>query len=55
MHRSGLINGEMVQLGSRDTVLRNPMTPEVARQVGMSNLIPGEISRRRGDGFYTQT
>ena len=41
-----LIDGELAQLGSRDTVLRTPITPAVARQVGMSNLIPGQISRR---------
>jgi len=44
-----LMDGEVAQIVSRDTLLMTPMTPGVARQVGMSNLIRGEVSRRRGD------
>jgi len=44
-----LMDGEVAQFGTRDTLLTTPKTPGVARQMGMSNLIPGEISRSHGD------
>jgi ABC-type Fe3+/spermidine/putrescine transport system ATPase subunit len=36
-----LRSGRLVQVGSRDDVLRRPATPAVAESVGMGNLIPG--------------
>jgi len=41
-----LMDGEVAQFGARDILLTAPKTPEIARQVGMSNLIPGEITEK---------
>ena len=40
-----LLEGRLVQADRRDTVLDHPVSPEVARIVGMSNLIPGRMAR----------
>jgi tungstate transport system ATP-binding protein len=42
-----LERGLLVQCGPRESVLNRPVTPDVARLVGMSNLIAGEIAPRR--------
>jgi ABC-type sulfate/molybdate transport systems ATPase subunit len=39
-----LLEGEIAQIGPRDDVLEHPGTIAIARLVGMSNLIPGEVS-----------
>jgi ABC-type Fe3+/spermidine/putrescine transport system ATPase subunit len=45
-----LIDGELVQVGRRDDVLERPSTPEIARVVGMTNLVQGIVTNdRRGD------
>lgn len=45
-----LIGGLLVQVDARDTVLERPLTAEVARVVGMSNLIRATVTdERRGD------
>jgi ABC-type sulfate/molybdate transport systems ATPase subunit len=45
-----LLDGRLAQIGERDAVLDHPSTPEVARVVGMSNLVRGEVSaERRGE------
>jgi ABC-type Fe3+/spermidine/putrescine transport system ATPase subunit len=45
-----LIGGRLIQIDRRDEVLDRPLTPEVARVVGMTNLVLGTISgERRGD------
>jgi ABC-type Fe3+/spermidine/putrescine transport system ATPase subunit len=44
-----LLNGEVAQFGSRESLLTTPLNPQVARQVGMSNLICGEVSQRGPD------
>jgi ABC-type Fe3+/spermidine/putrescine transport system ATPase subunit len=45
-----LIDGRLVQVGRRDDVLDRPSTPEIARVVGMTNLVQGVVSKeRRGD------
>jgi ABC-type Fe3+/spermidine/putrescine transport system ATPase subunit len=36
-----LVDGALAQMGPRDEVLRQPAGPEVARLVGMVNLLPG--------------
>ncbi len=41
-----LIRGRLVQQGPRDEVLLHPVTPEVARTVGMTNLATGRVCRR---------
>ncbi len=45
-----LIDGTLAQVGSRDDVLERPHTTEIARVVGMTNLVQGVVSaERRGD------
>jgi ABC-type Fe3+/spermidine/putrescine transport system ATPase subunit len=45
-----LIAGQLVQIDRRDRVLDQPVTPEVARVVGMTNLVIGTVTaERRGD------
>jgi putative spermidine/putrescine transport system ATP-binding protein len=45
-----LIDGALAQVGSRDAVLEHPSTTEIARVVGMTNLVQGVVSaERRGD------
>jgi ABC-type sulfate/molybdate transport systems ATPase subunit len=45
-----LISGELVQIDRRDRVLDQPATPDVARIVGMTNLVMGTVAaERRGD------
>jgi ABC-type sugar transport system ATPase subunit len=45
-----LIDGTLAQVGSRDAVLEQPSTIEIARVVGMTNLVRGVVStERRGD------
>jgi len=45
-----LLHGRLVQLGPHDTVLRKPATPEIARLVGMSNLLAGVVTGRDDAG-----
>ncbi len=45
-----LLAGELVQCGPRDAVLRGPVTPAVARLVGMRNLVPGRVEVALGEG-----
>jgi ABC-type sulfate/molybdate transport systems ATPase subunit len=54
-----LIDGALAQQGERDQVLAHPTSVAVARLVGMSNLIPAEVSAERshvivvdGDGQH---
>ncbi len=42
-----LIGGRLAQVDARDTVLDHPLTAEVARVVGMSNLIEATVSDAR--------
>ncbi len=42
-----LIDGVLVQVGSRDAVLEHPATPAIARVVGMTNLVRGVVSAER--------
>jgi ABC-type Fe3+/spermidine/putrescine transport system ATPase subunit len=42
-----LIGGRLIQIDRRDEVLDRPLTPEVARVVGMTNLVLGTISGER--------
>jgi len=45
-----LIDGRLAQIGCRDSVLEQPSTPEIARVVGMTNLVRGVVCEdRRGD------
>jgi ABC-type Fe3+/spermidine/putrescine transport system ATPase subunit len=44
-----LIAGQLVQIGGRDDVIDRPNTPEVARVVGMTNLVRGTVSAERRD------
>jgi ABC-type Fe3+/spermidine/putrescine transport system ATPase subunit len=45
-----LISGQLVQIDRRDRVLDKPATPDVARVVGMTNLVMGTVTaERRGD------
>jgi len=44
-----LISGRLVQVDERDTVLERPLTAEVARAVGMSNLIEATVTDARRD------
>ena len=45
-----LIGGRLIQVDGRDTVLDRPLTAEVARVVGMSNLIEATVTdARRGE------
>jgi ABC-type sulfate/molybdate transport systems ATPase subunit len=39
-----LLAGRLVQVDARDRVLDQPVSPEVARIVGMSNLVPGRLA-----------
>jgi ABC-type sulfate/molybdate transport systems ATPase subunit len=43
-----LLDGEIGQIGLRDEVLEHPATIAIARVVGMTNLIPGEVSADPG-------
>jgi len=44
------ISGELVQTDRRDRVIDRPVTPEVARVVGMTNLVVGTVTaEHRGD------
>ncbi len=45
-----LIDGRLVQQGPRDEVLRHPVSPVVARTVGMSNLVFGRVVAGGGGG-----
>ena len=45
-----LMQGHLVQHGRRDEVLLHPISADVARTVGMSNLATGRV-RRRADGI----
>lgn len=40
-----LLEGRLVQVDHRDTVLDHPVSPEVARIVGMTNLVSGRLLR----------
>jgi len=42
-----LIDGALAQVGSRDAVLERPSTTEIARVVGMTNLVQGVVSAER--------
>ena len=45
-----LIEGRLAQVGARDAVLEQPTSPDVARVVGMSNLVRGRVAgSRRGE------
>jgi putative spermidine/putrescine transport system ATP-binding protein len=49
-HVAVLIDGRLAQIGRRDDVLEQPSTPEIARVVGMTNLVQGVVAKeRRGD------
>jgi len=41
-----LMRGQLVQHGSREAVLLQPNSPEIARTVGMTNLATGRVVRR---------
>ena len=45
-----LIDGKLAQVGRRDDVLERPSTSEIAKVVGMTNLVQGVVGTdRRGD------
>jgi tungstate transport system ATP-binding protein len=44
-----LIDGRLAQIGCRDSVLEQPSTPEIARVVGMTNLVQGVVVDERRD------
>jgi ABC-type Fe3+/spermidine/putrescine transport system ATPase subunit len=46
-----LLGGRLAQLGARAEVLRRPASAEVARLVGMANLLPGRVVERDAEGF----
>jgi ABC-type sulfate/molybdate transport systems ATPase subunit len=46
-----LLDGRVAQIDAREAVLERPLSIAVARQVGMTNLIPGEVASERGDGW----
>jgi ABC-type Fe3+/spermidine/putrescine transport system ATPase subunit len=46
-----LLEGEIAQLGARETVLAHPATPRVARTVGMTNLIQGTVLEEQSNGL----
>jgi ABC-type Fe3+/spermidine/putrescine transport system ATPase subunit len=48
-----LLEGRIVQVDRREIVLAHPITPVVARMVGMVNLLPGTITGGKGDGLAT--
>ncbi len=43
--------GVLVQVGPRDAMLRRPVDAEVARLVGMTNLLPGRVVARNASGL----
>ena len=45
-----LQSGRLVQCGAREAVLNHPVDPDVARLVGMSNLVAGEVRSGGGGG-----
>ena len=49
-----LQQGRLAQCDARDVVLGHPVSPEVARLVGMSNLIPGRVARRSGETAFAE-
>jgi ABC-type sugar transport system ATPase subunit len=42
-----LIGGALAQVGDRDAVIERPATPEIAKVVGMTNLVEGVVSEGR--------
>jgi ABC-type Fe3+/spermidine/putrescine transport system ATPase subunit len=44
-----LIDGRLAQIGRRDDVLEQPSTPEIAKVVGMTNLVRGVVTDERRD------
>lgn len=49
-HVGILIDGRLIQTGPPDEVFRRPATPEVARFVGVRNLLDGEVLADPADG-----
>jgi ABC-type Fe3+/spermidine/putrescine transport system ATPase subunit len=45
-----LLEGRLAQIDRRDCVLEKPHTPEIARVVGMANLVPGTVGAESRDG-----
>ena len=45
-----LLGGRLAQVGATENVLRAPASAAVARLVGMTNLLPGTVVAREGDG-----
>ncbi|HEY5657488.1 MAG TPA: ABC transporter ATP-binding protein [Myxococcota bacterium] len=45
-----LLDGRLAQIDRRDAVLEAPHTPEIARVVGMANLVPGTVGATSGEG-----
>jgi molybdate transport system ATP-binding protein len=41
--------GEVAQAGPRDEVFRRPITPSVAKLMGMENILEGKLDARAGD------
>jgi ABC-type sulfate/molybdate transport systems ATPase subunit len=50
-----LVDGRVQQVDRREQVIAHPSTLAVARLVGMSNLIPGEVRREEKGGLATVT
>jgi len=48
-----LIDGRLAQIDRRDRVLEAPRTPEIARVVGMSNLVRGTVGAESRGGCRT--
>ncbi len=46
-----LVGGRLAQVGPRDDVLARPVSAEVARLVGMANLLPAAVVGRDEEGF----
>lgn len=46
-----LIGGRLAQAGPRDLVLRHPANEQIAPLVGMTNLLPGRVVARDGEGL----
>jgi ABC-type Fe3+/spermidine/putrescine transport system ATPase subunit len=44
-----LERGRLAQVGLRDAVLLHPGSPAIARTVGMTNLVTGQVERREGE------
>jgi ABC-type sugar transport system ATPase subunit len=42
-----LVGGALAQVGDRDAVIERPATPEIAKVVGMTNLVEGVVSEGR--------